>query len=67
MQDDYADAVLAEIDDLLEKFSYLDQRRTARAPETETRALAAEFVTGAVAAARRAKAPDPVEFRRLEV
>jgi hypothetical protein len=66
VQDDYAHAVLAEIDDLLEKFSYLDERRMAQASETETRALAAEFVTGAVAAARRATGDRSQYVRQME-
>jgi len=54
VEEDYADTVLAELDELLVKFSKLQSRGMGLANGVHAQAQGAEFITGAMAAARRA-------------
>ena len=66
MQDDYADTVLAELDDLLKKFSNLQVRGMGQAHGVHAQALGAEFVTGGMAAARRATGDGSQYVKQIE-
>jgi hypothetical protein len=67
MQEDYADSVLRELDDVVARFRELQARGVSREIGAEADAVAAEFVTRALQVARRATGGAGEHVRQIEM